>query len=92
MSKFDEYSSSYRFIKMERRGGIMQMMLHTDGGPLQWNLDAQVEFVRAFTEVGADRENRIVILTGSGNEFSGPPSVCSVICRMPPRRSILMKR
>jgi len=50
----------------------LQMSLHTDGGPLQWNLDAQVEFVRAFTEVGADRENRIVILTGTGNEFSGP--------------------
>src|SRR5512147_1355735 len=72
MSKFDDYSTSYRFIKMERRGGILQMALHTDGGPLQWNLDAQVEFVRAFTDVGADRENRIVILTGTGNEFSGP--------------------
>ena len=72
MAKFDDYSRSYRFIKMERRGGILQMTLHTDGGPLQWNLDAQVEFVRAFTDVGADRENRIVILTGSGNEFSGP--------------------
>jgi len=72
MSKFDNYSMSYRFINMERRGGILQMSLHTDGGPLQWNLDAQVEFVRAFTEVGADRENRIVILTGTGNEFSGP--------------------
>ena len=57
---------------MERRGGILQMTLHTDGGPLQWNLDAQVEFVRAFTDVGTDRDNRIVILTGSGNEFSGP--------------------
>jgi len=72
MSKFDNYSMSYRFINMERRGGILQMSLHTDGGPLQWNLDAQVEFVRAFTDVGADRENRIVILTGTGNEFSGP--------------------
>jgi len=72
MPKFDDYSHSYRFIKMERRGGILQMSLHTDGGPLQWNLDAQVEFVRAFTDVGADRENRIVILTGTGNEFSGP--------------------
>jgi enoyl-CoA hydratase/carnithine racemase len=72
MSKFDDYSRTYKFIKMERRAGILQMTLHTDGGPLQWNLDAQVEFVRAFTDVGADRENRIVILTGTGNEFSGP--------------------
>ncbi len=72
MPKFDDYSRSYQFINMERRGGILQMTLHTDGGPLQWNLDAQVEFVRAFTDAGADRENRVVILTGTGNEFSGP--------------------
>ena len=72
MLRFEEYSRSYQFIRMERRGGILQMTLHTDGGPLQWNLDAQVEFVRAFTEVGADRGNRVVILTGTGNEFSGP--------------------
>ncbi len=72
MSKFSEYGTTCRFIRMERQDGILQMTLHTDGGPLQWNLDAQVEFVRAFTEVGNDRENRIVILTGTGGEFSGP--------------------
>ena len=70
--KFDDYARSYKFIKLERRDGIVQMTLHTDGGPLRWGLDAQVEFVRAFTDVGADRDNRVVILTGSGNEFSGP--------------------
>ena len=72
MSKFSEYSTTCRFIHMERTDGILQMRLHTDGGPLQWNLDAQVEFVRAFTDVANDRENRIVILTGTGHEFSGP--------------------
>jgi len=72
MTTFDEYSRSYRFLKLERREGILQMTLHTDGGPLQWGLDAQAELARAFAEVGADRENRLVILTGTGNEFSGP--------------------
>ena len=32
----------YRFVRTERRDGILQMTLHTDGGPFQWNLDAQV--------------------------------------------------
>ena len=72
MSKFDEYSRSYKFLKLERRDGILQMTAHTDGGPLQWGLEPQGEFARAFAEVGADRENRIVIFTGTGNEFSGP--------------------
>ena len=64
--------SEYRFVKLERRGGIMQMTLHTHGGPLQWSLDAQVELAAAFAEVGGDRENRVIILTGTGSEFSGP--------------------
>jgi enoyl-CoA hydratase/carnithine racemase len=48
------------------------MTLHTDGGPFQWNLDAQVELAAAFGEVGADRANRVIILTGTGDEFTGP--------------------
>jgi enoyl-CoA hydratase/carnithine racemase len=64
--------ADYKFVKLERRNGIMQMTLHTDGGPFKWNLDAQVELATAFAEVGADRENRIVILTGTGDEFTGP--------------------
>jgi enoyl-CoA hydratase/carnithine racemase len=72
MPGFDEYSRSYRFLKLERRDGILQMTAHTDGGPLQWGLEPQAEFARAFGDVGADRENRIIILTGTGNAFSGP--------------------
>ena len=64
--------NEYRYVKLERRNGIMQMTLHTDGGPLRWSLDAQVELAAAFAEVGGDRENRVVILTGTGKEFSGP--------------------
>src|SRR6185295_12528913 len=72
MAGFDEYSKSYQFLKLERRDGIVQMTMHTDGGPLRWGLEPQAEFARAFAEVGADRDNRIIILTGTGNEFSGP--------------------
>ena len=72
MPKFDDYARSYQFIKLERRDGILQMTLHTDGGPLRWGMEAQAECVRAFIDVGADRENRLIILTGTGHEFSGP--------------------
>ena len=64
--------SKYNCIKTECRDGILQMTLHTDGGPFQWNLDAQVEVAEAFREIGGDRENRVIILTGTGNEFTGP--------------------
>jgi enoyl-CoA hydratase/carnithine racemase len=72
MSQFDEYCHSYKFIRLKRLDGILEMSLHTNGGPLQWGLEAQAELGRAFSDVGADRENRVIILTGSGDEFSGP--------------------
>lgn len=72
MSKFEDYSERYQFIKLERINGVLQMTLHTDGGPLRWGLEAQAEFAQAFADIGADRDNRLIILTGTGSEFSGP--------------------
>lgn len=70
--KFDEYAKRFSKIQMERRNGILLMRLHTDGGPLRWDMDAQQQFGHAFDAVGSDRDNRVVILTGTGDEFSGP--------------------
>ena len=53
--------SDYRFVKTERRDGILQMTLHTGGGPFQWNLDAQVEVANALRDIGGDRANRVII-------------------------------
>lgn len=72
MTTLADYADKYRFIRFERQNGILQMTLHTDGGPLRWNLDAQAECAHALGDVGADRDNRIVIVTGTGAEFSGP--------------------
>jgi len=72
MSRFDDYVNKYTEIKLERRNGILQMTLHTKGGPVRWGPAIQAELVDAFTQIGADRANRIIILTGAGNEFSGP--------------------
>ena len=71
MSRFSDYADGFETIKLERRDGILQMTLHTDGGSLQWGPTVQSELVEAFTRIGADRENRIIILTGSGPDFSG---------------------
>ena len=72
MTAFDEYSQRYKTIKMERRDGILQMTLHTDGKELRWGLLPHEELPSAFYEVGRDRENKVIILTGTGDEFSGP--------------------
>src|SRR5882672_2225991 len=72
MTRFADYATKYQTIRMERRDGILQMTFHTDGGPLQWGLLPHGEFPQAFRDVGSDPENRVVILTGTGDVFSGP--------------------
>lgn len=69
---FDEYRDRYSTIRMTRTDGILEMCLNTDGGSLQWSLQAHHELERAFLEVGRDRENEVIILTGTGDEFCGP--------------------
>lgn len=68
----DEYQRAFRHVAIERDDGVLQMRLHTDGGPLQWTLDVQRELGDAFRAVGSDLDNRVVILTGTGAQFSGP--------------------
>lgn len=72
MTKLEDYAERYQTIRFARRDGILQMTFHTDGGPLQWGLRPHEEFPRAFRDVGSDPENRVVIMTGTGDAFSGP--------------------
>lgn len=72
MAKFDEYANKYKTIRMERRNGILQINFHTDGGPLRWGLPPHRDFTYAFADIGSDPENKVVIMTGTGDEFSGP--------------------
>ena len=69
---FDEYKDRYQTIRMQRTDGVLELHLHSDGGPLQWSLLAHNELEDAFLEIGRDRENDVVIMTGTGDEFSGP--------------------
>jgi enoyl-CoA hydratase/carnithine racemase len=67
--RFDEYSTRYRHVAMRRERGILELRLHTDGGPLIWGDGPHSELGQCFADVGADTDNRIVILTGTGEEF-----------------------
>jgi len=71
MSRFDSYATKYSSIHMRREDGILEMRFHTDDGPLRWGLVPHGELPDAFADVGRDRDNRVVILTGTGDEFSG---------------------
>ena len=72
MSTFDEYATKYHTVRMRREDNILEMQLHTDGGSWRWAKAATAELEEAFLDVGRDHENHVIILTGTGAEFSGP--------------------
>lgn len=86
MTKLADYQRAYPTIKLERTAdGILEMTLHNNGGPYVWDFHgtikdktrqssggAQRELADALEAIARDPENKIVILTGTGDQFSGP--------------------
>ena len=85
MTTLEQYSDQYQNIRFQRDDGILQMTFHTNGGPLQWGGGPHEEFPRAFADVGSDRENRVIILTGTGDSFSGPQGTAAGAPKRAPR-------
>ncbi len=71
-ARFADYCNSFEFAKLTRRNGVVEIALHTAGGSLQWSLASHAEMPLIFRAVSEDVENRVVILTGTGDDFTGP--------------------
>jgi enoyl-CoA hydratase/carnithine racemase len=71
-TKFEDYAHKYQTILMRREEGILELTLHTEGRSLRWGRLPHAELEEAFHHIARDRENQIVIMTGIGDEFSGP--------------------
>ncbi len=69
MSKLEQYENKYETVKFERRDGILQVTFHSHGGSLKWGGPAHGEFGYAFADIGSDPENRVVIITGTGDDY-----------------------
>jgi enoyl-CoA hydratase/carnithine racemase len=70
MSRFDAYCGSFPNARLARsKSGVLEVALHTDGGTLVFNGHTHEQFVDLFHAIGSDPDNRVVILTGSGNAF-----------------------
>ena len=69
MAKFEDYADKYQTIRMERRNGILQMTLHTRGGSFKWGEIPKGELFNAFADVGSDVDNRVIIMTGTGEDY-----------------------
>lgn len=65
----DEYAKKYEHIKFHREDGILQITLHTDGQDLIWGFPPHQELGYCFADIASDPENKVIILTGSGETF-----------------------
>jgi enoyl-CoA hydratase/carnithine racemase len=70
MSSLETYQDAFPHAKLARsQQGVLEVLLHTNGGSLIFNGYAHEEFVELFHTIGQDAENRVVILTGAGEAF-----------------------
>jgi enoyl-CoA hydratase/carnithine racemase len=70
MSRFKSYKNAFANARLTRsESGVLEVSLHTDGGKLIFNGHTHEQFVDLFHQIGSDADNRVVILTGSGDAF-----------------------
>lgn len=70
MLHFHQYKRMYPNVKLERsRDGILEVTFHSNNGPMVFTQDVRKQLVNMFYRIGDDSENRIIILTGSGDAF-----------------------
>src|ERR1700721_936923 len=70
MTRFTNYHDSFPNARLARSdNGVLEVKRHTNGGKLVFNGYTHEQFVDLFHAIGEDRENRVVILTGSGDAF-----------------------
>ena len=70
MSRFEAYRASFPNARLARsKSGVLEVALHSNGSTLVFDGHTHEQFVDLFHAIGSDRDNRVVILTGSGNAF-----------------------
>ncbi|WP_030483377.1 enoyl-CoA hydratase/isomerase family protein [Nocardioides aequoreus] len=69
--RFEDYRERFaEFFTMERRDdGVLLVAGHTDGGPIQLSVQNHRALGQMLKTVGADPDNELLILTGTGEEF-----------------------
>ncbi len=63
------YAEKYKHARLERRDGILQVTFHTNGGEFLWGYEPHEELSYLLGDIARDSENKVVILTGTGESF-----------------------
>ena len=69
--KFEEYREEFKdfFVLDRREDGVLLARAHTLGGPIQLSVQNHRALGQMLKVIGADPQNELLILTGTGDEF-----------------------
>jgi enoyl-CoA hydratase/carnithine racemase len=64
------YFTAFENIAMSRTpSGVLTVRFHTGDGPATFTGRFHTDFPKALYEIGEDRDNRVLVLTGTGDRF-----------------------
>ena len=70
MSVLSEYQNKYRYLDLIRDdAGVLTMRMHDNGNSMRWGFPQHEEVADCLLQISRDRENKVVILTGTGDIF-----------------------
>ena len=62
--------TKYEGMRMSRdAAGVLLVEMQSKGGPIKFSAREHEQFVDAFYDIGRDRDNKVVILTGKGDQW-----------------------
>ena len=66
MPSLEEYSERFKdFFHFKRENGILEVKMHSFGGPVEWSYQMHHALAELWTVIGHDRENEVLILTST---------------------------
>src|SRR5262245_63899573 len=70
--RFEDYREKYAaYFKLERQNGILQVQMHTKGGPVMYGLSIHNAWSQLWLDVGNDPDNEVLIFGGAGDKWIG---------------------
>ncbi|HEX3514749.1 MAG TPA: hypothetical protein VHT26_12195, partial [Trebonia sp.] len=65
-----DYFTKYENFALSRSAsGVLTLRFHTGGGPHTFNGTTHHDFPRLLEDIAFDQDNRILVLTGTGDSF-----------------------
>src|SRR5262249_60680578 len=70
--RFEDYREKYAtYFKLERHNGILQVQMHTKGGPVMYGLSIHNAWSQLWLDLGNDPDNEVLIFSGAGDKWIG---------------------